>query len=304
MNCEQAKERLGYYVDDELPCETLDALEAHLAACTSCRAELETLREVASELAAPPTVPVPDSLWTAIEQRLDGCPFSVSSVRNAGVEPSASTAKTAAAPGAEAPRRLKPAARSMRFRGAPLALAAAVVLAVGLGMLNLVWGPRAEAATVDYSVLLDALPLDAQKAFRKFLVLYDAREGSPLSAKHHAPDLNFELPEMLPGGFRIESVHLLRFGELAGVAATYNREGEFVGVVFHRPVHRENFGPHRDYPCVVGRHEGHKVSVGEWKLVHLMDPTTCHCVLSRLNEQTELPGVMAALAPRFPTSGN
>jgi hypothetical protein len=186
-----------------------------------------------------------------------------------------------------------------------LALAAAVVLAVGLGVFGPVWtGSSAQASTVDFSVLLNALPLDAQKAFRKFLVLYDAKEGSPVEARRYAPDLNFDLPAVLPGGFRLEGVYLLRFGELAGVAATYDRDGEFLGAVFHPPVDKENFGPHRDYPCVVGRHEGHKVSVGEWKLVHLMDPTTCHCVLSRLDERTELPAVMAAVAPELPVGGS
>jgi hypothetical protein len=184
-------------------------------------------------------------------------------------------------------------------------MAAAVVLAIGLGMFGLIWmQPRAAAATVDFSVLLDALPLDAQKAFRKFLLLYDAREGSSLEAKRYAPDLNFDVPETLPGGFRLETVYLLRFGDLPGVAAGYERDGEFLGAVFHRPVHKENFGPHKDYPCMVGQHAGHKVSVGEWKLVHLMDPTTCHCVLSRLDERTELPAVMAAVAPELPVGGS
>jgi hypothetical protein len=172
-------------------------------------------------------------------------------------------------------------------------------------MFGLVWTqPSAAAATVDYSVLLDALPLNAQKAFRKFLLHYDAREGSTVEARRYAPDLNFEVPDTLPGGFRLETVYLLRFGDLPGVAAGYKRNGEFLGAVFHRPVHKENFGPHKDYPCMVGKHKGHKVSVGEWKLVHLMDPTTCHCVLSRLDERTELPAVMAAVAPELPPGGS
>ncbi|MCH8912939.1 MAG: hypothetical protein IIA33_05155, partial [Planctomycetes bacterium] len=38
--------------------------------------------------------------------------------------------------------------------------------------------------------------------------------------------------------------------------------------------------------------------VGDWKLVHLTSPTTCHCVLSRLDAATELPAVMQQLAPQ------
>ncbi len=281
MTCEKTIEQLGPFLDGELPSAVRDDLEAHLVTCSSCQAELEAFREMAAELAAPPTMLVPDALWTAIERRLDE---GVQTTR--GAEPQRGSASVR---------------RPLWIRCIPLALAAVVVLAVGLSMFDSVWtGSSAQASTVDFSVLLDALPLDAQKAFTKFLVLYDAKESSPAEARRYAPDLNFDVPEVLPGGFRLEGVYLLRFGKLPGVAAMYDRDGEFLGVVFHPPVDKENFGPHRDYPCVVGRHEGHKVSVGQWKLVHLMDPTTCHCLLSRLDEQTELPGIMAAVAPEFP----
>jgi hypothetical protein len=82
------------------------------------------------------------------------------------------------------------------------------------------------------------------------------------------------------------------------VAAEYLRDdGEFLGAVFHPPVQEEDHGSHKDHPAVIGKHRGRKVEVGEWSLVHLTDPTTCHCVLSRLDEVTELPSVMAAMAP-------
>ena len=277
MNCHQETQQLGSYLDGELPSSARDLLEAHLASCSACRSELESLRGAASEVAAIHNVPVPDTLWTAIQRRLDD---SHPSSAPADLRPTGSTL------------------RRKRVRRLPLALAAAVGLAVGLGMLSFAWtDSRVQASTIDFTSLLDALPLDPQKAFRKFLVLYGAKEGSPFSAKRYAPELNFNIPQMLPGGFRLEAVYLLRFGKLPGVATTYDRDGEFLGAVFHRPVNKENYGPHQDYPCVIGRHEGYKVVVGEWKLVHLTDPTTCHCVLSRLDEQTELPGIMAAVAP-------
>lgn len=295
MICRETTEKLGSYVDGELPPAMRSDLETHLATCRSCAAELESLRKLVSELAEAPAAAPPDALWTAIERRLDR-------------ETQVSESDDHAAGETDRPVRPvgEPSTRLKRARVVRLALAAAVLFAVGIGSIGsigLIWtGSTARASTVDFSVLLDALPLDAQKAFRKFLVLYDAKEGSPASAKHYAPDLNFDLPELLPGGFRLEAVYLLRFGKLPGVAATYNRDGEFLGAVFHRPVHKENFGPHRDYPCLVGRHKGHKVSVGDWKLVHLMDPTTCHCVLSRLEEESELPAVMTVLAPTLHAS--
>ena len=33
---------------------------------------------------------------------------------------------------------------------------------------------------------------------------------------------------------------------------------------------------------------------------HLTDPTTCHCVLSKLSDTTGLPEVLAAVAPPLP----
>ncbi len=293
MICEQMTEQLGLYLDGELPSAAQDDVEAHLLTCSSCQADLEALRDLAAELTTPSNVPVPETLWTAIEQRLDA-------ELQTGASRDAQVARIPAQ--AEASGSRKSAVRLLLFRRAPLGLAAAIVLAIGLSVFSPDWtDSTAQASSVDFSVLLNALPIDAQKAFRKFLAFYDAKEGTSLEAKRYAPDLNFELPETLPGGFHLEAVYLLRFGHLPGVAASYERDGEFLGVVFHRPVHKENLGPHKDYPCMVGQHEGHKVSVGEWKLVHLMDPTTCHCVLSRLDEQTELVGVMAAITPDLST---
>ncbi len=274
MNCEQAQENLGPYVDGELAPDACTALEVHLEDCDTCRAELATVRKLASDLAPQVDTLVPENLWTAIEQRLD-----------------------------EAGEATPPTARRPRWRvgRAPYALAAAVVFAVGLSLVGLVWtGSSAHASTVDFSVLLNGLPLDANQAFGKFLALYDAREGSLADARQYAPDLSFDIPDLLPGGFHLQAIYLLRFGKLEGVAAAYDRDGEFLGAVFHRPVAKEHFGQHKDYPCVVGKHDGHKVSVGAWRLVHLTDPTTCHCVLSRLDERTELPDVMAAVAPALP----
>jgi hypothetical protein len=162
----------------------------------------------------------------------------------------------------------------------------------------------ARASTVDFTALLDALPLDAQKAFTKFLIRYDAKLATANSAKATAEHLNFDTPDVLPGGFKLRSVYELRIGRNIGIAASYDRNGEFLAVVFHPPMKHERFGSHENYPCVIGKKCGHKVEVGEWKLVHFTDPTTCHCLLSRLDEVSEMPAVMKAIAPEFSTPGS
>jgi hypothetical protein len=275
MQCRDVREQLGLYLDGEIQEEARAIVEAHLARCPACSKELRSLRSVASALAPRESAVVPAALWTAIEERLD-------------------QAATAAPRPSAAPR-------TIRLLRRPIAAAASIVLAVGLGLAGIVWlagtTSTAEAASVDFGVLLDALPLDARKAFRKFLVRYDAQESTARDARQYAPDLNFAIPDSLPGGFKLEQVYTLRFGGHPGVAATYVSPGDFLAVIFHPPVRREQFGSHQDYPCVIGKHRGHKVSVGEWKLVHVTDPTTCHCILSRLDEDTELPPIVSAVAP-------
>ncbi len=272
MCCEKRKHQIGHFLDDELSPEARAVVSDHLQACSACRQELADLQELASGISDSADVPVPSDLWDSIERRLDAESDGV-------VE--------------------RHVTRHRFFRSRRWALAASVVFALGLGMMGLsLLNSPAEASSINFGVLLDALPLDARKAFQKFLTLYDARPGSPLDAREFAPSLSFDTPTTLPGGFRLDRVYLLEFGDRPGVAASYERDGEFLAAIFHAPVKEESFGTHKDYPCAVGKHHGHKVEVGSWRMVHLTDPTTCHCVLSQLDESSELPAIMAAVAPR------
>ena len=276
MDCRHVNEQLGPYLDGELPPDVREALEAHLSTCDTCRAELESLRQLASSLAKPTAEAAPKALWDTIERRLD----------HARVVPLR-----------------KP--KVLRFRR-PLTLAASVAIVVGLGLVGSVWmlgvASRAEAATVNFNMLLSAVGLDAPRAFREFVDAHGGRRIPAAEAHQEAPALNFAVPQHLPGGFDRVAVYALRFGEGVGIAAGYRRDGDFLAVIFHAPVLQEQYGTHKDYPCVVGKHRGHMVEVGRWRLVHLTDPTTCHCVLSTLDMETELPAVMAAVAPVRPDS--
>ncbi|QOJ02874.1 MAG: zf-HC2 domain-containing protein [Planctomycetia bacterium] len=271
MNCQTARESLGAYLDGELPSPVRLAVSAHLSGCPICTAELESLRGVATALANPPVVPVPERLWGEIERKLDHA-------------------------AEKSPARSIPFATSRRF-----AIAASVFLALGLGAVWILWtgevASTAKASTLDFGALLDSISVDPTAAFDKFLDQYQARHVSSAEAKRTASQLNFEIPEMLPGGFRLEKAYTLRFGDEPGAAARYTKNGEFLGAIFHRPVQREHFGTHKDYGCVIGQHRGHAVAVGDWKLVHLTDATTCHCVLSKLDEKSELPLVLSKIAP-------
>lgn len=279
MNCETAKQQLGAYLDDELPIEAYRETEAHLSECPGCSAELASIRELANKLVPTGHTRVPEGLWSAIEKRLDS----------------------------SAQKLPKGAGRSVWFRR--YALAASLLVLIGLGswaILSFGDGATvAKASAVDFSMLLDALPKDASAAFDKFLAQYDARQSTPAQAKRAAPRLNFEIPDALPGGFRLDQTYVLRFGKQPGAAAKYTRNDELLVTIFHQPVRQEDFGTHADYPCVIGQHRGHAVSVGDWRLVHVTDSTTCHCVLSKLGDDTGLPEVIRAVAPNsIPQSGS
>jgi len=269
--CQTIRELLGPYLDDEATPSQRAQVESHLLNCDDCADQLDELRSLAATLRDSVPVTVPRSLWGAIERRLEAQPAGR--------------------------LRFLDFMRSRSF----LAAAASIAVFIGLGLFTLHWsGTRSavEASTVDFAVLLDSLQHDAVGAFENFLSKYQAVATTPVEAKRFATELSFDLPLTLPGGFILQKTYRLRFGDKPGVAAQYSRNGEFLGVIFHAPVLREHFGTHKDRDCVVGKHRGHRVPVGEWSLVHLTDPTTCHCVLSRLDESTELPAVMAAVAPR------
>lgn len=270
MRCDEMREVLGSYADGEIAPEMRAAVDAHVCACEACRSELGQLRELAERIQAGGSVAVPPALWDRIADKLDS---------------------------ARPPRSTR---RIFRLRSI-LAFAACLLLAVGGGYLVLTRGvdfaSKAEAATVDFSVLLNGLSLDAEGAFRQFVALYHGRRVSAAEAQQHARQLNFAIPQELPGGFGLQEAFALQIGDTPAAAAIYRRDNEFIGTIFHRAIHREDYGTYRDHPCVVGEHRGHRVEAGEWHLIHVTDATTCHCVLSRLNEKSELPPILNAVAP-------
>ena len=69
MSHDQASELLGAYSLDAVDGDELVELERHLDECPRCRAELDSLREVAGALGT--TVePLPEGLWSSIASRL------------------------------------------------------------------------------------------------------------------------------------------------------------------------------------------------------------------------------------------
>jgi len=281
MSCIEP-EKLGRFFDEELPEAERGEIDRHLRQCPQCRSELAALTSIRDEIGAVDIAEPPAELWESIEASLD-----------------------AAARPSETDHHRQHAEMSVfrRFRAA-----ASIAAAVGIIGFAAFWigrGEPAQAAAVDFGILLDSISEGAIQAFDRFITHHRGVSIDPADAQRSAPDLDFEVPADLPGGWRRAKTYRLDFGGLQGIAASYVRgDGEFLATIFHPPVKKENFGTHKDYPCVIGMHRGHSVKVGDWRMVHLTDPTTCHCVLSRTTDDDLLASVMSAIAPRSTPSGD
>lgn len=70
-NCATCSPLLDEYLDGTLDDARRAAVEAHLAGCPACRAELEAIRRIAAEARAlPPTLAPPAATWDGIAARL------------------------------------------------------------------------------------------------------------------------------------------------------------------------------------------------------------------------------------------
>ena len=275
MSCIE-HEKLGRFFDGELCEAERIEIESHLKVCPHCASEFAALSSMQDQIAAVESTGPPTRLWESIEVSLDSTALS-SETEQLG--------------------QFSGSSRFRRFRAAA-GIAAALGL-IGFATLWIVRGKPAHAAVVDFTVLLDSISEGAVEAFDRFIKHHRGRPVDPVDARRSAPELDFEVPPKLPGEWQRAKTYRLKFGESVGIAASYTRgDGEFLATIFHPPVKKENFGTHKDYPCVVGKHRGHSVQIGEWRMVHLTDPSTCHCVLSRITDEDQLAKVMSAIAPR------
>jgi hypothetical protein len=101
------REELSGYLDNELVFPRVEAIEAHLASCPTCHAELEALRALKAQLAALPESPAPRSfaLTPQMAQRPAQQPVRV-----------------------RKPSRVEALSNGMRLAGAGMAVALAVVM--------------------------------------------------------------------------------------------------------------------------------------------------------------------------------
>jgi len=274
VECDQVKTRIGPFLDGELRPEEQRSLEAHLKQCRACAAAWAGLRELEERLRRSDPVTedqeVPPFIWAGIEKRLD-----------------------------TTERRRRTRIYTVMRR--PLAAAASLALIVGLGALITTYvaysPPAVQAVSIDYSVLLEGADEDIERSIQRFLEPYDARPIPPTAAEDSAPSLSFRVPEMLAGGYRRDRVSHMNLGRSPGVAAIYYRGDELLMAFFHPTADNVRVSNYEEMPCIVGEHHGSEIQVGPWRLMHFMDKTTCHCVLTEVEDDSELPAMVEQIAP-------
>jgi anti-sigma-K factor RskA len=130
MSHEEASDLLGAYALDAVDGDEFTELEEHLATCPRCRAELDSLREVAAAMGNS-VEPLPEGLWSQIASRLPE--------RQEDEEPPPMPRLTSEG---RSPFRTPSAGRGRRRRntlvslGAIAVAAAAVAVVLGIGLVR------------------------------------------------------------------------------------------------------------------------------------------------------------------------
>jgi hypothetical protein len=131
MLCEQARDHLSAYLDRELASELSVAVRAHLESCADCRALLADLRATVGLLGRLPVHRAPADLADDVQREVERCTILPAAESGYDAEPQERTL----------------ALRRVRLWPRALAVAASVLLVVGIGVLALL-GPAGGPETV------------------------------------------------------------------------------------------------------------------------------------------------------------
>jgi hypothetical protein len=297
MKCEHS-EQIGIYLDGELPASESQDLERHFHECSACRQKLDLTRALIASFAVASANPIqaPAHLWNRIETQLRGPQHKpVPRLLRIFKRPVAAAGSLAIL--------LRGANNSIAVRARVVSAAASLAILLGGAAFIGIWvnssAQVAQATSIDYRVLLDGLPDNVDASVARFLQHYRAEPMDVSAIQQAAAPMRFNLPNELPGGFKLKQAYRLQFSHSPGFAATYRRDSEPLFVFFHTPVNKTVVGVHRQSHCDVAGRGGQCVAVGPWQLIHFTDPTTCHCLLSRIEREEDLHAVLKAVSPNF-----
>ena len=184
MNCEQVRNRLSSYVDNELPADLRAEVDAHLESCPDCTDELAALQNLSSAAEKLVHPSLPASIWTNIEAQLDTEAGSVAVEKP--VEP--------------------PQNDGFRWSLGSASIAASLLIALSLGYLAYhSWdGHGHDELAADFSEYLDAFQ---EKPGEAHLVLVNKYAGKAVELDQAHLQLGYKptLASGTPDGYTIQT---------------------------------------------------------------------------------------------------
>ena len=214
MNCSEIQERLSAFHDSELSPDVAEQVASHLSGCSTCAkaiASFEQLSALSHRLADPQA---PSHLWEEIQSNLS----DLASPKNSrSADQSFDHTETTL------------------VRGKRLALAAMVLIAVGIGtIVYQSWlSDEHDHLAINFASYLEEFQKQPDIAQRMLLAKYD---GQPITLAEASEKLGYEpvAAKGLPVGYSVSEVHLLKMPccTCAQVLCT-NKDGNSVAIFEH-----------------------------------------------------------------------
>ena len=203
--CSEVELKLSAFIDGELPELERLGIERHLGDCSGCRRELDLLGQASTFLRREGGKVSEPPAWASVRSRLETLRPRSAWRDRVGLEWAVAVSIGLIA-----------------LAGLLVALALGEWPRGGDGLDGLVEAPRLQLA---------GLP-----GLETFLAEHRAQE---IDSTELAQRLNFtpDLPEELPGGFRLARTYLVRDSCCAGSCLIYRRGDELVSLVQHPPSH-------------------------------------------------------------------
>jgi len=229
VNCPEVQQKLSAYFDGELPNEVQVPVAAHLEDCSTCAEDLAAFGKL-SDLSAALTDPqAPAHQWNDLEAKLDG------EEKDSMPTPSS------------------PPNHSQRFPARFLAMAATLLIAVGLGVANYqTWfsADKHDRLAINFDHYLEEFDQNPEKAQQILLAKY---EGRPATVQQATATLRYEpaIARGLPSGCSLEDVFLLDMPCCTCAQAIYKLDdGQLIAVFEHDEDQPVWFGDRPTIDCL------------------------------------------------------
>lgn len=283
MNCQETTEHLGALLDVELDAATRRDVEAHLEGCAACRRELEDVRALASAMAPGERSGAPHDLWNVIRGRLDqarGAPMGASRLGMADF--------------ASGPRNRASVTRGFTRRQWGV-FAAAAGLVFMLGVSAFLMRGEAQAAGIDFRPILEQADGDIEAGIAALIAAHGGR-AITLDEAQRLMTVRIHPPAKLPAEMTLKGMYLLKMGEKHRSLAFHLSGPRGHLLLLQCPAGvRRDYGNQECLPCKLGAGSDHALRVGALRLMHRDSANVCMCIVSTLDEQSDLPAVLDAI---------